>query len=301
VRIAFLQCDKYHDDLDLISDVVELSHEEHLHPCRGHEEAVRTWYGIQDDDGEFIPNFYLCSIDKANIEILFPSLEGAFKRRPSHSPHVCSLRSGGRRFKIYVDLLDVIHEDALHTAHGRRAAGAAAPPAEQLLKPLKELAVTIAAMPECSRDRLVAASTPWHVLAGHPDTPVCRECYSEVVRPALARGSRVAAAFSRDAAPLGPAAGATAPPTCQLYSERMQAVWERAVREDDVGLLARGMRERRAREAEVKRQRVKLERLLDGIETRAYHGPGGALERQEDLELVEQSLEKNEAEWRLWE
>jgi hypothetical protein len=310
VRIAFLQCEKYHNDLDLIADIVELSREEHLHPCRGHEEMVRTWYGIEDDDGEFVPNFYLCSIDKANVEILFPSLEGAFKRRPSHNPHVCSLRTGGRRFKTYVDLLDAIQEDALHMArtapapsvHGRRPAAGAAPPAgKRLLKPLKELAATIAAMPECPRDRLVAADTPWHVLAGHPDTPVCRECYSEVVRPALARGSRVAAAFARDPAPLGPAAGATAPPTCQLYSERMQAVWERAVRDDDAALLARAIRERRAREAEVKRRRVDLERLLRGVEARAYHGPGGAIERQEDLELVERNLEKNEDEWRLWE
>jgi hypothetical protein len=303
VRIAFLQCEKYHNDLDLISAIVELSREEHLLPCRGHEETVRTWYGIQDDDGDFVPNFYLCSIDKANVEILFPSLEGAFKRRPSHHPHVCSLRSGGRRFKMYIDLLDAIHEDAVRkaraapAAHGRRAPAAD----ERLLEPLRELAATVAAMPECPRDRLVTADTPWHVLAGHPDTPVCRECYSEVVRPALARGSRVAAAFARDPVPLGPAAGATAPPTCQLYSERMQAVWERAVREDDVGLLARAIHERRAHEAEVKRRRVDLERLLRGVETRAYHGPGGAIQRQEDLDLVDRNLEKNEEEWRMWE
>jgi hypothetical protein len=303
VRIAFFQCEKYRNDLDLISDIVDLSRDGHLHPCRGHEETVRTWYSIEDDEGEFIPNFYLCAIDKANIEILFPSLKGAFTRRTSHHPHVCSLRTGGRRFQMYVDLLDLIHEDAVHearlaaasSAYGRRPA--AEPADRKLLAPLKELAATLAAMPECPRDRHVPAGTPWHVLAGDPDAPVCVECYSEVVRPALARGSRVAAAFTREPAPLGPAAGATAPPTCQLYSDRMLAVWERAVRDDDVALLARAIRERRAREADFKLRRADLEGLL----RRVYHGPGAAMRRQEDLELVARNLEKNEEEWSLWE
>ena len=176
------------------------------------------------------------------------------------------------------------------------------PPAgKRLLKPLKELAATIAAMPECPRDRLVAADTPWHVLAGHPDTPVCRECYSEVVRPALARGSRVAAAFARDAAPLGPAAGATGaadvPAVFGAHAGRVGARRARGRRgaAGEGHPRAEGARGR-GQAAEGRPREAAARGRGEGV-PRA----GGAIERQDDLELVERNLEKNEAEWRHWE
>jgi hypothetical protein len=266
------------------------------------------WWGLVDENLFFIPNFVVCPRDKANIEALFPTLKGAFTRIPEsmRAPHLCSMRPESRRFPLYLDTLDSINDEALEKYLRRSATSSSWD-----LRPIKltgsadprrliDQARSFSTKPECPHNK----SNPdglWHYMPDVPDLTVCPDCYEHIVRPELKSNSVVSTLFTRTpqqvALPISTAAALsrlpTLGPTCQLYSPRMQQVWQEAVNKDDVELLVRKMRERRTMETHLYHKKVDLESLL--------HRAGSYMKSGIDREMLKRDLARLEKDWEMYE
>ena len=231
-------------------------------PCPGQMTELRAWFRIYNaESGGHVYNFDVCPCCVRLVETLFPNLTGAFLGG-SHfvAQRSCRLAADGARFARYVDLL----EDISTRANDRRR--------EPDMLPFARLAHRLASAKQCSRDNQFRGA-PWHYIPYLPDFTVCEECYLDVVWPAAAAGSDVAAMFC--ASPqLVPHADAKL--SCQLYSPRMRGVFEASCRRNDFpGLRSAAL------------QRVGKERELQGKLERLKRADGVSVEREVG-ELVEE-------------
>jgi len=286
VRLAWLLTLKHkRQDLDLVQGLTEIATSEPV--CPGASEAVGIMYGIQNDQGAFIPSFAICPLDKRNLETLFPSLIGAFTRFPSSVKvdRICTLRMNSKRFPKYLDVLVDIDDKARSNAsHG----GKRTPD----LKPLIDLASSFAYKQECQRDHILLDQT-WYFPPAMPEMTVCEECFDEMIYPAIKRGSPVADHFNKVLQPLVPAMAGKS--SCQLYSPRMKRVWERSIKNEDWEYLKRKVKERKEVEDDLRAQQKEIQKMLQrggGI----YAGAGGV-----DRERLKRELDRIELEWTEWE
>ncbi|KAF2668658.1 hypothetical protein BT63DRAFT_282615 [Microthyrium microscopicum] len=296
-RLAWLLTMKQQrKDLKLLYELAAIW--DRLDRCSEDEHATGPWYTLIDENFYSIHNFFVCSRDKANIEALFPSMSGAFTRVPQNalrSQHLCTFRTSSRRFPVYLDMIDVIHDRAaqayLHHAATSSSWDLRLPKLTGTAdtRPLIELAKSLSTKHECPRDRITDGIV-WHYIPDCPDLTICPECYEDTVRPDLKLAPSLSSLFTRTPQPLAIARGSEL--TCQLYSPRMQIVWDRAVENDDVDYLVRKLSERRSLETNLKRQRDDLQRLL------IRHGSDGFMSGGIDSQLLKRDLSRVEREWK---
>ncbi|KAI9728045.1 MAG: hypothetical protein M1834_007859 [Cirrosporium novae-zelandiae] len=225
IRMAWLQTLNYRrPNLDLIYAIA--TNFVSCPPCPGRHADCRTWYRIPDpDNGLLVPNFDVCSSCIGNIEILMPSLRGAF--RPCQhlvgQERTCDLRTDSNRFATYIDLLEAA---ALEARATRR------PPN---LRHFANAARKIASIRECPRDDMLPNAV-WYLAPSIPTLTICEECYDNFIFPDVNTpiGSLITGTphLVRDTA------------SCQMYSEKMRKIWTDAVKENDVELLRTASKKR---------------------------------------------------------
>lgn len=238
-------------------------------PCLGKHEAVRQWHSIIDPKTRApIQNFDVCYSCVKSIETLLPPIRGIFVRTDAHGAQgharVCDLRFDSKRFIQYFD--------ALETTADRADNDDGLPDTRSLASLVRRLAL----IDECQRDTELADAR-WHVITQLPEFTVCEECFDEVVWPELDDGKAIPAMFNKKQQILPKA-------SCQLYSERMRALFSKAVNGDDYKLLASKARERKT---------VEL----------AYRANLDAMKRQLKVnpQAAGKEIERLTAEWKKWE
>ncbi len=293
VRLAWLlTLKRQRQDLDLIYALSAIASVDSS--CPDAREGTGPWYGLLGEEGQFIPGFAICSCDMKYIEACFPSLIGLLSRMPPSSSGpdagMCSMRISGKMFPTYLDLLEDIDEEA-------RAVPLRSSPSLQVLIKIVRADSPKKRRTECTRDNLIHEST-WHFIPALPEFTVCEVCFDGVIWPTIKQGSDVAERFNKVLMPL-PAGVGTAGASCQVYSPRMQKIWERAVKYGDkegLNYLARKVRERREVEDDLRRQQREIGKLLERNKKL-----GGGSDAAVQKERLKRELGGIELEWADWE
>nr|POE90593.1 hypothetical protein CFP56_60206 [Quercus suber] len=255
-------------NLAMLKDLADI--EETGDQCLGTAEGSRSWYGLRDNEGIFIRNFYVCYSDVRKIERLLPTLSGMFTRMPqpaSGDRHRCALgNTKGDRFKRYMDGLITTHERAIASRKG-------ADPGLMIALIQRE-----SRLQECRRD-LMFTGAFWHFIPALPALTVCEECFEHIVEPEIQNRSSLASRFNRT---VQPAYGEGNGSSCQLYSPYMRQVFAKALRNNDFEYLA--IRAKRRRDAELRlqgrwKELARKAQRLDGL-------------RGDDVESERSRLEK---------
>lgn len=227
-------------DLELLQAISTL--ESSRMSCTGAYE-VRTWYTFMDKRGKALESFHICACDKKKIEVLAPSLRGYLAKTKTRSrERRCDLRADSTRFHEYLELL--LDIDA-HATRTRKAPS---------LSSFFDLVRAKAHIEECPRGVLLQ-NAAWHFNPALPEFTVCKDCYDSTVRPAAADGSSIALAINKS--PVRHIDGdnqGVSGHSCQLYSQRMRAVFDKAVARNDFGYLARRATDRKDVEIELTQQ-----------------------------------------------
>jgi hypothetical protein len=238
-------------------------------PCLGKHEAVRQWHSIIDPKSRApIQNFDVCYSCVKSIETLLPPIRGIFVRTDVHGSagvgRVCDLRFDSKRFIQYFD--------ALETTADRADDDDEDPDTRSLASLVRRLAL----IEECQRDKELTDGR-WHLITQLPEFTVCDECFDEVVWPELDDGKAIPSMFNKKQQILPKA-------SCQLYSERMRAVFSKAVDGADYKLLASKARERKTVELAYRAN-------LDSMKRQLKVNPQAAVKE----------IERITAEWKKWE
>jgi hypothetical protein len=254
-RIAWLLARKEHrKDLSLVRGIAEIT--ETAPPCLGKHEATRKWYSIVDPEtGNLIRNFDVCYSCVRCIETLLPSVRGIFVRAdltgPPGLPRVCDMRFDSKRFIHYFDALETMADTASKYGEEPDAGDFA------------ELAKRYASAPEC-RGGETLHNERWHVITQLPEFTVCPECFDEAVLPGLGKRKAIPAMFNKSLQRIPVA-------SCQLYSPRMRAIFDKAVNTNDYKLLAAKARDRKEMEVDLKEEMAEQRRMgkVSGKEMKA--------------------------------
>jgi len=281
IRLAWLlTLQQQRTDLTLLKDLADM--EETSEPCPGSHEAVRSWYGLRDNEGLFVRDFHICYSDVRKIERLLPTLSGLFIRLPhraSYEKRICAVRADGNRFSTYLDALISTHEKALASRKGADS------------MPFIDLVERKTRLHDCTRDNMLIGGL-WHFIPNVSAFTVCEDCYEAVVEPEVRKNSDVAMRFNRTVQPVyGEGMGSS----CQLYSRRMRQVFRRAVQDSDLKYLARKANERR--EAELRLQE-RYKDVMRRARRVAREGDGS----EDDERRLNRELERITEEWQAkWE
>jgi hypothetical protein len=225
----------------------------HEPACPGKQLSQRAWYRVYDTEANrYVPNFDACSACVKSVDQLFPNLQGAMHAvslPPAQNARNCDLRTESHRFARYVDMLESI---SIHATEQRR---------EPNMHRFIQLARQLGSIRECSRDDQLFGQ-PWHYPPHTPDFTVCEECYVNVVRPAVKVGSDVAGQFNRTLQLL-PMPQAQMGISCQLYSDRMKAIFREAVQKRDWNGLRQKILSRVSKERELQRRHREIQAWKD--------------------------------------
>lgn len=229
-------------------------------PCREH----RQWHSVRDPaTGRGLPGFNVCRECVKILVALMPNLKAVLSTPGVNGSSACSLHCGVDKgpFLLYIDALERAADEV----------GTASPVVAE--EKLVEDIAAVARPMTCPRDGALFHAK-WYYLPWLPDLTVCAACYEDAACPALGESAQAADWFGmcRKEFRVG---------TCQLYSERMRAVFAEACRVGDQRMLAEAVVERRDREEEFKSQVERLEKV----------GGGRAMEEIERLKEA----------WRTWE
>lgn len=248
--------------LDLLFAVAEIT--DTYKPCprdRERDTNEVSWYGISNPrDGNFVPNFAICSCDRRLAEALFPSMRGYFPRMTTGyssipDKYTCSFRISSRRHMKYMELLMDIDEEAQFS--GRR------PDIERFV----DLARDYAFKGECARDK-TSFRKPWHFIPQLPEFTVCEECYDRFIWPGMTSKSlptTIPRLFSKTIQ-LVPGEDQEVGSSCCLWSPRMRKVWLRSVEDQDFAYLKRKAVERKKAQTANFRDRKAIVRGLGNAE-----------------------------------
>ena len=251
--------------------------------CPGKDGAVRTWYRLYDPETRReVSNFDVCPACVGSLESIFPILRGIFVPAQMTNPFEkrrCDLRSDSRRFASYTDLLE---ETANQSVQHRR------PPD---MYRFVSLARRLASMRECSRDDMIVGEA-WHIIPHLPEFSVCEECFEQVVRPHIHKGSLVAGQFNRSLQLLHAGEGGDGGDSCQLYSERMRDVFGEMCRRNDFAGLQTAVLQRWKVERDLQRRMRELTERVSVAKRRGLGGEKGNV--GEEMEMLVQ-------EWKRWE
>ncbi|RYO96056.1 hypothetical protein DL763_003448 [Monosporascus cannonballus] len=264
-QLAWLMTHKYKKtDLALFQNIANLL--ARSQPCTGFRESYRIWYSIRNPRTQRpVRGFAVCQPCAGTLEILLPSLTGVFvplDLPPEPSPGACSMhpQDTTRRSVDYFDTMEAAVDAALATG--------CAPDLQDLADRIADLCV----VPECGRGR-ASRDARWYIMRSAPDFTVCEECFADVVSPALEweqqqqrRKQQQRDDRDRDYVPAPVAGDFYHRPqrlplaACQLHSDRMRDVFDKAVRRRDLAYLEGKTRERRAREQEYHAKIAALDR-----------------------------------------
>jgi hypothetical protein len=258
-RIAYLMTLKHgYADLHLMQGVAAVA--ARYQTCAGPRSATRIWHSLMDPYHQLpIPSFSVCQGCAKTVEVLLPSLRGAFV--PLDSPSepsrgLCEMRflPERKRFLEYFDLMETASDHALDRQ--------SAPDLQGLADSVREISIS----EECHR-AVPVHNHKWYVMEDLPELTVCQECFEAVVWPLMeveremggehsaggGRPSTIARRFfqRKQARPLA---------ACQLYSERMREVFRKACRRNDMEYLEDKVRERIEREQRMYAQLARVQR-----------------------------------------
>ncbi|KAB8300067.1 hypothetical protein EYC80_000301 [Monilinia laxa] len=230
-RIAWLLTIKERrNDLGLFYGLANVGATEE--PCLGKRDALnRSWHSIIDPKtGLPIKNFDVCHSCVRSVEVLLPPIRGTFVRTletaySSSIPRICDLRFDSKRFVRYFDALETTADDAAYhdSSPDTRA--------------LAKLARRFSVLEECQQSTDLP-DRRWYFITQLPDFTVCEECFDDIVVPELEDGKAIPLMFTKVPQRIQKA-------SCQLYSERMRAIFQKACNSDDYMLLATKARERK--------------------------------------------------------
>lgn len=229
VRVAWIQTIKQHrSNLDLLHQVLQRPSK--TFSCPGKKVEARKWFRlVNPETDEPVHGFSVCSACVRRLEIVFPQLQGIFKRTNNLlQERKCDLECNSHRFDKYVEMLDSAARecDMKHASTPNIAA-------------LISHADRMAQLRECNRDNMVLA-TGWHFHPDIPELTICEECYDTVVWPIRERP--IARDVTRTLS-LVPGHRPDRGISCQLYSKKMRTKFEEAVWHHDFhGLKELAMR-----------------------------------------------------------
>lgn len=242
LKIAWFMTRKYrHSDLRLLQGIAGVV-TKNQPPCYGSMTVTRIWYSIKDPwSKRSIPDFRVCFPCAKAVETLFPNLTGVFT--PMDTPAeatrgVCSLHfhPDRDRFAVYFDILESTYDRAM-TTHS-------APHIQRLADKI----AAVASVNECARFNPIHDAR-WYTMRNIDDFTVCEDCFLQVVRPELEAEAEAASSGKGDGGTVAlnfyqKAQLIRSGTACQLYSPRMQEVFRRACRRNDLEYLESKVQER---------------------------------------------------------
>ncbi|KAI8251679.1 hypothetical protein K4K53_011933 [Colletotrichum sp. SAR 10_77] len=214
-------------------------------PCPGDRRVTRVWYSLKNPYTQTtMPDFTVCHECAKTVEGLLPNLLGVFvtlhpSAQPTRSTCAMHYNPDRKRFVMYFDALETTSDVALATAQPPNIA--------KLVSDIESLSV----FTECCKDNPVFDQN-WHIMQYLPQFTVCGDCFDEVVAPQLKDGNVIARNFYVKPQRLEDA-------TCQLYSARMRAVFDKACRRNDPKYLEVKVLERQKMFVETYKRLSKLE------------------------------------------
>lgn len=223
-RLAWMQTlKKKLERLDLVSEVTRPSLG--TKSCTGRIISDQSWYRIIDPDtGSYLPQFNICSACIRNIRLLWPVHRETFERSSKPQERVCDFVSDSPRFIRYIDALDL--------SANRAEQEDSKPDVKEFLAYARRKVV----LRDCRRSRLIFNT--WHYMPQLPEFTVCEDCYDDIVWPLAKARHPVARDFSSVMRLLpGDTGTGTREASCQLYSPRIRAKFNDAVRRDDLPFI----------------------------------------------------------------
>ena len=221
-------------DLELLTILAKTTAKQR--PCMENRPLVRHhWYRLDDEEtGKPIPDFNVCRHCVFSLESIFPVFEDIFYAPKGHhgetKERVCSLRSEGRNFVQYINVLDQVATEA-QKAHKEPNTA----PLARLIKRLTQEpeypqsrtpSQTDQSLPRCPRDQRLP-NQPWHIHPHIPEFTICPSCYAEVVLPAVTAGHPIARTIDQSPHKVDQQA------SCHLYPTTMRKVFKEACEDDD--------------------------------------------------------------------
>ncbi|KAK1845335.1 ser arg-related nuclear matrix protein-like protein [Colletotrichum chrysophilum] len=235
-----------HTDLRLFYQVANVASKvTSSSPCPGDRRVTRVWYSLKNPYTQTtMPDFTVCHECAKTVEGLLPNLLGVFvtlhpSAQPTRSTCAMHYNPDRKRFVMYFDALETTSDVALATAQPPNIA--------KLVSDIESLSV----FTECCKDNPVFDQN-WHIMQYLPQFTVCGDCFDEVVAPQLKDGNVIARNFYVKPQRLEDA-------TCQLYSARMRAVFDKACRRNDPKYLEVKVLERQNMFVETYKRLSKLE------------------------------------------
>jgi hypothetical protein len=194
--------------------------------CPGSNPDLRRWYHITDPLTKSpIAKFDVCTACVRSVELLFPELrkEKLFERPDTKlsAERTCNLNASSKHFYPIVNELDKL------ARYSRK----------KDLRP-KDITAFGEVMRqktryrECAKDAMLA-TTLWHYMPRLPELTVCEECFEEFVWPM--RNMPIAKDMlpTLQRVPIQRPDNYVAGISCQLYSERMRAIFKNACSRND--------------------------------------------------------------------
>ena len=245
-------------------------------PCSGSQSDVRRWYHVTDPATKApVTNFDVCTACVRSVELLYPELwrDKLFERPEGKlsQERTCSLNAGSKRFYAIFNELDRLAE------YSRKK--------DLRPKDISKFAISVrqkTRFRECARDAMLG-TTLWHYIPGLPEFTVCEECFEEVVWPM--RDMPVAKDMIKtlQKVPVQRPDHYVAGISCQLYSERMRAIFKNACSRNDFD----GFKQNAIMRYNVEHKLQEKHRILEQQARAGY-------DRREELE-------KNSALWKTYE
>ncbi|KAJ0425587.1 hypothetical protein BJY00DRAFT_183056 [Aspergillus carlsbadensis] len=222
-RLAWMQTlKKKLDNLDLLDDIT--ASPPGGKSCTGRIISDQYWYRIVDPDtGVYLPQFNVCSACVRNIQLLMPAHRETFERFTSPQERVCDFVVDSPRFIRYIDALDF--------AANRAEQEGRAPDLTEFLAYARRKVV----LRDCRRSRLILNT--WHYMPQLPEFTVCEDCYDDIVWPLCKARHPIAREFSTVPRLLPGDKSSSCEASCQLYSPRIRAKFNDAVRRDDLQFI----------------------------------------------------------------
>jgi len=175
--------------------------------------------------------------------------------------------------------MPLLYFDALEKASEMALTNGTSPSITQLvddISSISSLSLTrVTRVSDCPRDKTMH-NKKWYILASLPELTICDDCFEEVVYPRLSESPSLTEKFSIYAYRVPIA-------TCQLYSERMRALFEEACRRKDLRQLEDAVIERKNKEVEIQAK-------LSQLKAQPQNDP-----------WIEEAVKKLEQLWKKWE
>ncbi|KAL2821693.1 hypothetical protein BJX63DRAFT_224099 [Aspergillus granulosus] len=222
-RLAWMQTlKKKLDNLNLLLDIT--SPPPGGEPCTGRIISDQYWYRIIDPNtGVYLPQFNVCSVCVRNIRLLMPAHRETFERCETPQERVCDFVVDSPRFIRYIDALDL--------AANRAEQEDETPDLSEFLAYARRKVV----LRDCRRSRLILNT--WHYMPQLPEFTVCEDCYDDIVWPLCKARYPIAREFSTVPRLLPGDKSSSREASCQLYSPRIRAKFNDAVRRDDLQFI----------------------------------------------------------------